>query len=171
DVVTASGDKLLGGPQAGLIVGRRDLIEACRRHPLARALRVDKLTLAALAATLDLYVAERLDEIPAWRMLLEPMESIRARAERLAGRLSAGLRPEVRTDASAPGGGSLPGESLPTAVIVLRGASAEALAARLRSGRPPVVGRVVDGCLALDLRTVAPGEEAALTAALEAVCT
>lgn len=163
DLVTFSGDKLLGGPQAGIVVGQAELVASLRRHPLMRALRVDKLTLAALDATLAAYQAGRAaDEIPVWRMISLAPEEVRRRAQRLARRLGA----EVVPGRSTVGGGSLPGETLPTYLIALRVPSPDALARRLRLGQPPVVGRIEEGRFLLDLRTVLPSEEAALLHAL-----
>jgi L-seryl-tRNA(Ser) seleniumtransferase len=151
DVVTFSGDKLLGGPQAGVMVGRRDAIERCRRHPLARALRIDKLSLAALEATLALYrEPERaLAELPVLRAANEPLQAVRARAERLAGRLGGTV---VETIARV-GGGALPLAELPSAGVALAG-DPDALAAALRAGDPPVLARVVEARLVLDCRTL-----------------
>lgn len=166
DLVTFSGDKLLGGPQAGLIVGRRDLVEQLRRHPLARALRVDKTTIAGLEATLQSYLRGRAtDEIPVWRMIGIPLETLRARATAVAAALSAaGLRAEVVACQSAVGGGSLPGETLPGAgVAVAPGPEgAEHCATRLRRGAPAIVARIVDERLLFDLRTVLAEDEPAL---------
>ncbi|MCS6879970.1 MAG: L-seryl-tRNA(Sec) selenium transferase [Oscillochloridaceae bacterium] len=166
DLVTFSGDKLLGGPQAGLMAGRRELIERLRRHPLARALRVDKTTIAGLEATLRSYLRGRAtEEIPVWRMIAAPLEMLRARATAVAAALSAaGLRAEVVACQSAVGGGSLPGETLPSAgVAVAPGATgAERCAARLRLGAPAIVARIVDERLLFDLRTVLAEDEPAL---------
>jgi L-seryl-tRNA(Ser) seleniumtransferase len=158
-LVTASGDKLLGGPQAGIILGRGDLVTLLRRHPLARALRVDKLTLAALEATV------RDDAPPVPRALRADVESLRSRAERIAGRIAARLAPagaEVVDSAAAVGGGGAPGHELPSVALALP----ESLAVPLRQGRPAVVGRVVRGRLLLDLRSVDPGQDDALAAAV-----
>ena len=156
DLVTFSGDKLLGGPQAGLIVGRADLIAKLRQHPLTRALRVDKSTLAALQATLLHYArgdAER--EVPVWRMIATPLEELAARsADLAAGLCAAGIPTTVVQATSTVGGGALPGETLPTWATAVATASPDALAAALRRGEPPVVGRIVEGQLLLDLRTV-----------------
>jgi L-seryl-tRNA(Ser) seleniumtransferase len=163
DLVTFSGDKLLGGPQAGLIVGRRELVERLRRHPLARALRLDKTTIAGLEATLRCYLyGDPLREIPVWRTIGAPLEALRARAEGLARSLAAaGLAAEAVACRSAVGGGSLPGETLPSwGVAVAPGpAGADAAAARLRGGDPPIVARIVDGRLLFDLRTVEPDQD------------
>jgi L-seryl-tRNA(Ser) seleniumtransferase len=152
-VVCFSGDKLLGGPQAGLMVGTHEAIAACRRHPLARAVRIDKLSLAALEATLALYrdPARALAEIPVLRMLAEDP---RPRAQRLAELVGGEL---VEAGAKV-GGGALPLLELPGPVVALPGGSPDALAARLRAGDPPVVGRIQDGRLLLDARTLADDE-------------
>jgi L-seryl-tRNA(Ser) seleniumtransferase len=168
DLVTFSGDKLLGGPQAGLIAGRADLVEKLRRHPLTRALRVDKATLAALQATLLHYArGEALAEIPVWRMIAAPVDALERRAAALAAALTArGRAARVASFESAVGGGSLPGETLPSAGVRITVDAPNALAARLRRGEPPVVARIAEGELLLDLRTVQPEEDAALLAAL-----
>ena len=169
DVVTFSGDKLIGGPQAGLIVGRADLIARLRRDPLARAMRPDKVTLAALAATLGLYRAGRATrEIPVWRMIVASAEDVRARAEAMLaaiGREGAQQVAVVTLEATV-GGGSLPGETLPSAGIEIRGPSADRLLARLRTSDPAVIGRVAGGAVLLDLRTVEPASDAALGRAI-----
>jgi L-seryl-tRNA(Ser) seleniumtransferase len=175
DVVTFSGDKLLGGPQAGILVGRRDVLARLRRNPLARTVRIDKLCLAALEATLRLArEPERArQEIPVLRMLSLSAEAIGARAEALAEALRTavpGLAYAIEDGASEVGGGALPLQALPTRVLTLRPerGSVNAIEARLRTGEPPVLIRVHDEQVLLDLRTVAPGEEAALLAALTA---
>ena len=169
DLVTFSGDKLLGGPQAGIIVGRGDLIAALRCHPLTRALRVDKFTIAALGATLTSYLRGRaVEELPVWQMIALAPEAIRRRARRLAGWLRArGTDAEVVTGLSTVGGGSLPGEMLPTYLVALRVPSAAALAKRLRLGEPAVVGRIEEGRYLIDLRTVLTEQEGDLRQALE----
>lgn len=168
DLVSFSGDKLLGGPQAGILVGRRELIERLRRFPLTRALRVDKTTLAGLQATLLHYVrGEAEKEIPVWRMLAMQPADLRRRANRWARRLRReGVEAIVREGRSAVGGGSLPGETLPTWLVALKGRSPDAVARRLRMWRPPVVARIEEDLLCLDPRTVLPEEERTL---LEAV--
>ena len=169
DLVTFSGDKLVGGPQAGLIVGRADLIARIRRDPLARAVRPDKVTLAAVAATLGLYRAGRATtDIPVWRMIADTTESLRARADALVAGLPARAAEVVSVSPmmSAVGGGSLPGQLLGSVGLIVRGPSPTALAARLRAGDPPVIGRVESGALWLDLRTVDPRDDAALVSAL-----
>lgn len=164
DIVTFSGDKLLGGPQAGIIVGRRALIETLRRHPLIRALRVDKTTIAGIQANLRHYVlgqAER--EIPVWRMIAAPLESLRVAAAELVASLGeASARCRLVEGRSMVGGGSLPEQSLPTWLVAIADAAPEQLAAQLRQGKPPVIARVQDDALLLDMRTVLPGQESAL---------
>jgi L-seryl-tRNA(Ser) seleniumtransferase len=164
DIVSCSGDKLLGGPQAGIILGRADLIAQLRRFPLTRALRVDKTTLAGLQATLLHYIkGEAIKEVPVWCMIAAPLEALAARAEAWAGRLAAaGLQPEVIEGRSAVGGGSLPGETLPTWLVTLREPSPEQLIRSFRRASPPVIARIEDGRLVLDPRTVQPEEEETL---------
>ena len=171
DLVTFSGDKLLGGPQAGLIVGRADLIGRVRRDPLARAVRPDKVTLAALAATLELYRTGRaLDEVPVWQMLSARVDGLRSRAEAIRDGLSDAFADDVdviETDATV-GGGALPGEVLPSVALALRHGRPEALLARLRAARPAVVGRIAGGRVLLDLRTILPDEDQAVASAVGA---
>ncbi len=170
DLVCFSGDKLLGGPQAGILVGRLEAIARVKRHPLLRALRVDKVTLAGLAATLAHYErgeAER--EVPVWRAIAMTPEALEARARRWLAALGEAARgAAVRESVSAVGGGSLPEVTLPTRVLALASTSPDRLAARLRAGDPPVVGRIEEGALVLDPRTVGPGEDEALLAAIRA---
>ena len=164
DLALFSGDKLLGGPQAGIIAGRADLIERLRRHPLARAIRPDKLALAALDATLEHYRrGEALDRIPVWRMISLPLDAIRARAEQWAAAVPGEL---VRAE-STVGGGSLPGETLPTWAFAPRVEQPNEAAARLRRSDPPVIARVADERLLLDPRTVLPEQDPTLIAALK----
>ena len=160
DLVCFSGDKLLGGPQAGIVVGRPDLVERLRRHPLQRAVRADKLTLAALEGTLALYLEpERaLEEIPVLRMALEDAEAVRGRAARLA-ELTGG---EVEETVGRIGGGALPLAELPSFACAVE----EELAAPLRAGEPPVVGVVRDGRLLLDCRTLSEAEVDEVAAAV-----
>jgi len=154
DLVLFSGDKLVGGPQAGLIVGRGDLVARLRKDPLARAMRPDKATLAGVAATLGLYRAGlATTEIPIWRMVATPVDELRARAEALAPRVP-GAVPVPLT--ATMGGGSLPGETLPSFGLALAARSANRLLAALRGADPAVVGRIEDGRVVLDLRTVDP---------------
>ncbi len=159
DLICFSGDKLLGGPQAGIVVGRADLVEKLRRHPLQRALRADKLTLAALEATLRLAL-ESPDEIPVLRMLREPAEAVRMRAERLAALVGG----EVEETVARAGGGSLPLTELSSFACAIE----EELAAPLRLADTPVIGIVRDGRLLLDCRTLMDSEveEAAASVAL-----
>jgi L-seryl-tRNA(Ser) seleniumtransferase len=155
-LVAFSGDKLLGGPQAGIIVGRSAEIGQLRRHPLMRAIRPDKLTLAALGATLVHYVrgeAER--EVPVWRMIAAPLDALRERASAIARRLGA----DTSETRSAIGGGSLPGQSQPSWAISLDATSPDALAAALRRADPPVIGRVDHDRVLLDLRAILPEQD------------
>ena len=164
DLVAFSGDKLLGGPQAGIVVGRAGLVEALMRHPLARAVRADKLCLAALTATLDHYRrGEALAQIPVWRMIARPVDDIRREARRWARRVGG----QVVAGESTVGGGSLPGAALPTWLLALDVASADAFAARLRAADPPVIVRIAGGRVLLDPRTVLPGQARDLLRALE----
>jgi L-seryl-tRNA(Ser) seleniumtransferase len=168
DLVTFSGDKLLGGPQAGLIVGRADLVARLRRDPLARAMRPDKTILAAIAATLGLYRAGlAVHEIPAWRAISAPVEGLRARAEALAAAID-DPRVGPREMRATVGGGSLPGETLPSAGLSVDapGAMADAILAALRAGHPAVIARVEDGVVLLDLRAVPEASDASMRAAL-----
>ena len=162
DLVACSGDKLLGGPQAGLLLGRAALVDRVMKHPLARAVRVDKMTLAALIATLDLYLTQSLAGLPVWDMLGASPESIADRARAWQSRLKErGTAVDVVAAKSTVGGGSLPGEQLPTTAIALsprRGGAADLLR-RLREHEPPVIGRIVEERVLLDPRTVLPGED------------
>jgi L-seryl-tRNA(Ser) seleniumtransferase len=164
DVVTFSGDKLVGGPQAGFIVGRADLVAKLRKDPLARAMRPDKAILAAVAATLSLYragIATR--AIPVWRQIATPVAELDARAAAIVVLVPRARTAEVR---STVGGGSLPGETLPSCAVAVDPASPDRLLARLRAGTPAVVGRIEDGVVLLDLRTVDPADDEALAGAL-----
>jgi L-seryl-tRNA(Ser) seleniumtransferase len=163
-LVSCSGDKLLGGPQAGLILGRADLVARLKRFPLTRALRVDKITLAGLQATLRHYLlGEAADRVPVWRMLSLDEAALDKRARGWVRKLK-GLGVEARVEAgrSTVGGGSLPGEMLPTRLVALAAGSPDAVAAKLRAGEPPVVARIQDERLVLDPRTVLPEQEATL---------
>jgi L-seryl-tRNA(Ser) seleniumtransferase len=175
DLVCFSGDKLVGGPQAGILAGRADLIARIRRDPLARAMRPDKTLLAAMTATLGLHragLATR--EIPVWRRIAAPVDALEARALAIVdavraagpGGSDAGL--EVVPSVATIGGGSLPGQALPSRALAIRAGSADALLARLRAGGPAVVGRIEDDRVLLDLRTVDPAEDAGLATALAA---
>src|SRR6266545_1732689 len=172
DLVLFSGDKLLGGPQAGVIVGRADVIAQLRRHPLARAVRMDRASIAGLAATLRHYLrGEALTKVPVWRMIAMPLRDIERRARRWARVIKESAR--LADGRSMIGGGSLPEEGLPTKLVAIAGDGAEVseIARRLRTGDPPVVARTEHGALLLDPRTVRPEEDrtlvAAVTAALE----
>ncbi len=170
DLVCFSGDKLLGGPQAGLIVGSAAAIERLRKHPQLRALRVDKLTIAALEATLLSYLRDRAEqEIPVWQMISTPLETLQGRAQAIAERLQARGVPGATAVAceSAVGGGSLPGATLPSWAVAL-GHKPESLHTRLRHGNPAIVGRIVDNRRLLDLRTVLPGQDDRLVEAVAA---
>jgi L-seryl-tRNA(Ser) seleniumtransferase len=190
DLVLGSGDKLLGGPQCGIILGRGDLVERLGAHPLARAFRVDKLTLAALAATLDAYLRGAAEsEIPLWRLLASPVGQLQRRALALRDHLSAsgsaaghhvrtampGLNPEleleVAQDLAAVGGGALPGATLPTCVLRVRrrDMGAHQLAQMLRQGAPRVIPRVRDGDVLIDLRSVLAEDDAGIAQALAAL--
>lgn len=163
DVVTFSGDKLLGGPQAGIILGRKELIAKCKKNPLTRALRVDKMTLATLEATLRLYrdEAQALRDIPTLRMISFPLTSLKERAHHLATLLKEsdgpdGMRIEVWQSLSQVGGGSLPGQFLPTFVVAVTSAdlSTQKIETTLRSNKPPIIGRIESDHLLLDVRTI-----------------
>lgn len=164
DLVAFSGDKLPGGPQAGIVVGRAEPLAALKQHPLARALRADKLCLAGLAATLDIWRrGEALTHIPVWRMIAREADELRAVAQAWAQRVGGAVLPGE----SAVGGGSLPGSTLPTWLLALDVARPDELLAQLRAAEPPVIARIAEGRVLLDPRTVLPGEEEALLTALE----
>jgi len=173
-VVSFSGDKLLGGPQAGVIAGEREIVERVRRNPLFRTLRVDKLTIAALEVTLKAYLRGAFDEIPALRMIRMPAEELARRAENFANELRAKIpgdaRVEVRAGNSVIGGGSTPDQQLPTSLVVIssRSYSAAELEERLRKPErgTPVIARIEEDRLVFDLRTVFPDEETALATAV-----
>ncbi len=165
DIVTFSGDKLLGGPQAGIIVGRLDLIQRCRQNPITRALRVDKMTLAALETTLRLYRDERqaLEKIPTLKMLAVSLDELKSRAEELASSIQragqkGGLWIEVRRSFSQVGGGSLPAQDLPTFVVAVRSddLSPDRIEKFLRRNDPPIIGRIESDHFIMDLRTLMP---------------
>jgi L-seryl-tRNA(Ser) seleniumtransferase len=168
DLVLFSGDKLLGGPQAGLVVGRAGLVGRLARHPLARAVRADKLTLAALEATLADHLAGRRDQLPVWRALLLTAAELEPRAAAVAA--AVGPAASLRSGTSVAGGGSLPGEGLESVLVVVdpSPAGATAVLARLRSGDPPVVARVERDRVVADLRTVPPEQDALVARALAA---
>ena len=166
-----SGDKLLGGPQAGIVVGKRELVERLAEHPLARAVRIDKMSLAALSATLLHYIKDEAQEkIPVWRMIAIPEEDLEKKAREWQKAIGPGAR--AMKGLSTVGGGSLPGETLPTWVVALDGqdlpGGAQDLAKRLREGDSPVIGRIEDERLLLDPRTVLLEEEEALIRVVKA---
>jgi len=164
-LVSFSGDKLLGGPQAGIIAGEPELLAALRQNPMFRALRVDKLTYQTLEGVLRTILLGRFEEIPVLRMITMPLDRIRVRAERLAAQLS-GWAVDVRLGQSIIGGGSTPDQSLPTWLLSLAMPNTVQFEKGLRSGTPPVVARIEDDRLVLDLRTVLESEEEELLAAL-----
>lgn len=167
DLVCFSGDKLLGGPQAGIVIGRADLVAKLKKHPLARAFRADKLCLAALMATLLHYLKDEVEqEIPIWRMIAAPLEMLRGRAEAWCQALGRG---EVIPGESTVGGGSLPGETLPTFLFAVPARRPDRLAKHLRQGQPPVIARVQDERLVLDPRSVLPEQDDRLLEALRSV--
>lgn len=169
DLVTFSGDKLLGGPQAGIIVGRAELIARLRRHPMARALRVDKLTFAALNATLQSYARGRATaELPVWQMISREVSAIRQQVQGWQRQLAqAQVVSDVVAGESAVGGGSLPGETLPTALLAIPHPTPDRIAARLRAQALPIVCRIQADRLLFDGRTVLPAQEASLLHNLE----
>ncbi len=172
DVVSYSGDKLLGGPQAGILSGRADLISRMRANSLFRALRVDKLTYAALEATLLAYVKHNHDAIPALRMMHLSKENINQRAEAVAGNVrSSVLKVEIIDGESVIGGGAAPSAVLPTRLLAVsrEGLTADEISARLRASEPPVIARVEEGRVLLDLRTVFPEQDEKVMAALRAL--
>jgi L-seryl-tRNA(Ser) seleniumtransferase len=170
DLVSFSGDKLLGGPQAGLLAGRSELVARLRRNPMFRALRADKLIYQALEATLRNLLLECWDAIPALRMIRLGEPEIRARAEALLARL-AGVPAELVAGVSVIGGGATPEQSLPTCLIAIRPADVVAAERRLRAADPPVIARIEDDRLLIDLRTVESEEEDELASALQALTT
>jgi L-seryl-tRNA(Ser) seleniumtransferase len=165
DLVSFSGDKLLGGPQAGIIAGRPELVQRVRRNPMFRALRVDKMVIGALEETLRYLLLQQWNEVPVLRMLRQETSAIRERAEQMIQRIPGA---EVVAGESLLGGGSTPEQTLPTYLIAMPGDSAK-LEARLRAGEPPVIARIEKDRLVLDLRTVASEEDIELTAVLEAL--
>lgn len=172
DIVAFSGDKLLGGPQAGLLCGRKELIDRLKQHPLARAIRADKLCLAALSATLTHYLqGDAQQEIPVWQMIARPLENIHAEAEQWAAKLRAeGIDARTIDGRSRVGGGSLPGTSLPTKLVAIIDGDPESLAANLRMARSPVISRIQDNRVLLDPRTVLPGQGSALLNSVLEIC-
>ena len=167
-LVLASGDKLLGGPQAGLILGKAAVVSRLRKNPFARAMRVDKLTLSALEATLRLYLepARALKEIPLLAMLTEPLEQIEVRANSVVNALrSHGIEAVSAPSTASVGGGAFPTVEIPSRAVIIK-ANAPVFEERLRLGDPPVIGRIANGQLLLDLRSVMPREDGALTTAI-----
>jgi L-seryl-tRNA(Ser) seleniumtransferase len=171
--VTFSGDKLLGGPQAGILAGRGEYVAALKREPFFRALRCDKLILGALQTTVDLLLEGRIDEIPIRAMMRTSVDKLRARAEAIGTHLRAdGISASIGTGDSQVGGGSLPRTKIPSVTIELDPAgekpaqSVDALASALRAGDPPVIGYIASGRLKLDLRTVFPEQDDALIGAV-----
>lgn len=167
DLVCFSGDKLLGGPQAGIILGKADLVAKIKKHPLARAVRADKLCLAGLSATLLHYLKDEAErEIPIWRMIAAAPDALRARAQAWVDATGAG---EVIAGQSTIGGGSLPEETLPTYLMALKVAQPNRFMARLRAASPPIIARVEENRVVFDPRTVLPEEESTLLAGLRSV--
>ena len=162
DLVSFSGDKLLGGPQAGILAGRADLVQRLRRNPMFRALRVDKLIIGALETTVRLLLTGREDEVPVLRMIRMSRESLMERAQRF---VEAGCT--VVEGASLVGGGSTPDQAIPSPLLAVEGNEVE-MERRLRAGEPPVVARIEEGRLLIDLRTVNPEDDGALLEALQA---
>ena len=166
-LVVFSGDKLLGGPQAGIVLGRADLVERLRRHPVARAVRVDKMQVAALEAVLARHALDRHADLPVWRMLREVPEEVHRRAQRLAESLDGDLEgAHVVSCSSSVGGGSLPGHTVPSWGVEIRVPDPPAMAARLRTGRPAVFCRTSERGVLLDLRTVREDQLKDLTRAV-----
>ncbi len=164
DIVTFSGDKLIGGPQAGLLVGRADLVDRLRRDPLARAMRPDKVILSAVAGTLGLYRAGAApSEIPVWRQIATPKTELRERAEWIVRMCAAFFAPDASVEMveveSPVGGGSLPGQTIPSWGVAVPFLSPTEAAGSLRTGQPPIVARVVDDAVVFDLRTVSLGHD------------
>lgn len=165
DITCFSGDKLLGGPQAGIIIGSAAILAKIKKHPLARAVRADKLCLAALSATLLHYLKDEAErEIPIWRMISQTPEHLHARAMRWAKTINYG---QVIKGLSTIGGGSLPEETLPTYLFVLDNVQPNRFVTRLRAQSPPIIARIENGCVAFDPRTVLPEQEGAFLAGIQ----
>ena len=167
-----SGDKLLGGPQAGIIVGKREYVDVVASHPLARAVRIDKMSMASLSATMLHYIRdEPTEKVPIWRMISAPLDELRARASAWKG--SAGLWAEVVESRAAIGGGSLPGETIESIALRVNssalGRSPESLLTRLRESSEPIIGRIDDDDVLLDARTVLPAQDEAVSSALQLI--
>jgi L-seryl-tRNA(Ser) seleniumtransferase len=168
DLLVFSGDKLLGGPQAGIVLGRADLVERLRRNPIARAVRVDKMQVAALESVLMMYATGAHADLPVWRMLDEPREDVRRRAERLAQLLDGELEgAHVRPSEATVGGGSMPGYAVPSWAVEVRVPDPEVMSARLRAGSPPVFCRVNEKGVVFDVRTVTEEALPDLTRAIQ----
>jgi len=167
DLVCFSGDKLLGGPQAGIIVGRSDLIAKLKKHPLARAIRADKLCLSALSATLLHYIKNEAEQrVPVWQMIAMPAEQVKSRADSWVGAIGQG---EVILGESTVGGGSLPGETLPTYLLALKIRNPSTFLTHLRQADPPVIARLENNLVLLDPRTVLPEQETTLLTILQSL--
>jgi L-seryl-tRNA(Ser) seleniumtransferase len=179
DVVTFSGDKMLGGPQAGIIVGRKDVVESIKKNPINRALRIDKLTLAALEATLHLYrdEAEAMSAIPTLRMLTLSPRVIAGKAQRLRKRLNAlrdsRLEAVIMDSSSKVGGGALPLQKLPTKCVgvMIEGFSANAIERLMRGFAPPIIGHIENDVFVMDVRTIQDEEVAIIASAFERILT
>jgi L-seryl-tRNA(Ser) seleniumtransferase len=168
DLVSFSGDKLLGGPQAGILAGKAEFVTRLRRNPMFRALRLDKLIYQALETTLRALVMEEWDPVPALRMIRASAEEIRERAQRLVSTMPE-VKAQVEAGESVIGGGSTPEQSIPTWLIVVNHADVVSAEKKLRAADPPVIARIEDGRLLLDLRTVFPEEEEELKRAIQAL--
>jgi L-seryl-tRNA(Ser) seleniumtransferase len=167
DLISFSGDKLLGGPQAGIILGKKELISQLKTHPLARAIRADKLALAGLSATMTHYLkGEELETIPVWQMISAPVERLEGRVKNWIKETGVG---EVEDSKSMIGGGSLPGETLPTKVWSLESENPDRLAKALRTSNPPVIARIDQDRLMLDPRTVLPEQDSVIVEKIKAV--
>jgi L-seryl-tRNA(Ser) seleniumtransferase len=169
DLVLCSGDKLMGGPQAGIVAGKAELVQRCRKHPMARALRPDKTSLAALHATFVAHAREGTPALPLHAMATVELEALRRRAEALAETLGWPVAEVVVDSRATIGGGSLPGDTMPSVALWVPSEAPSRDAKRLRTGEPPVVGRIEDEALLVDLRTVDPGDDAQLLVALRAL--
>ncbi|ADJ26785.1 L-seryl-tRNA selenium transferase [Dehalogenimonas lykanthroporepellens BL-DC-9] len=168
DLVCVSGDKLMGGPQCGIILGRRELVDRLRKHPLLRALRIDKYAAVALSATLLEYLKGRAGQLPVYRMMGTSIDDLTARSRAIAAVLNdAGLEAEIVDGESLAGGGSLPEETLPAKMVAVTiGGRLDDFCRRLRLGAPPVLGRALEGRFVIDPRTVLPGQDSALLQAV-----
>jgi L-seryl-tRNA(Ser) seleniumtransferase len=169
DLVLCSGDKLMGGPQAGILAGKAELVQRCRRHPMARALRPDKTTLAALHATFAAHAREGTPSLPLHAMVTAGVDGLRRRATALAEALGWPVDRAVVDSLATIGGGSLPGDTMPSVALRVPSNAPSRDAKRLRLGEPAVVGRIEDEALLVDLRTVDPSDDAQLLAALRAL--